>query len=141
MRTNLGSNWVRSVLAGRKLICTGPIAVSPFEGRCVISLRRSSTHARRIYRSDLPRIPTANRPRVFSRNAAFQPVLYGNQEICEIDPYAPSCLVNAGNVTAAFHFLTAKNEFYVVYGNANNLYTESSLFLKWIRYIGAPKGT
>ncbi len=76
---------------------------------------------------------------------SFQPLYYGaansTSGICFYDPYNPGCNVDAGNVTAAFHFLTAKNEFYVVYGNADNLSTEPSLFLKWIRYIGAPKGT
>jgi len=50
-------------------------------------------------------------------------------------------LVNAGNVTAAFHYLAAKNEFYVVYGDPNSVATKPALYLKWIRYIGAQKGT
>lgn len=50
-------------------------------------------------------------------------------------------LVDAGNVTAAFHFLAAKNEFYFVYGDPNSLATKPALYLKWIRYVGAPKGT
>ncbi len=49
--------------------------------------------------------------------------------------------VNASNVTVAFHVLTAKNEFYFVYGDANSLYTTPAIYLKWIRYIGAGKGT
>ena len=49
--------------------------------------------------------------------------------------------VDAANVSAAFHFLSAQNEFYVVYGNPNSLSTTPALFLKWIRYIGAEKGT
>ncbi len=49
--------------------------------------------------------------------------------------------VNAGNVSVAFHVLTAKNEFYVVYGDPNSLSTTPALFIKWIRYIGAAKGT
>jgi hypothetical protein len=72
---------------------------------------------------------------------AFQPLVYDDPQVCNVNPYNPGCFVDAGNVTAAFHFLTAKNEFYVVYGNADNLSTEPSLFLKWIRYIGAEKGT
>jgi hypothetical protein len=48
---------------------------------------------------------------------------------------------NAGNVTVAFHFLDRRNEFYIVYGNPNSLATTPALYLKWIRYIGAPKGT
>jgi hypothetical protein len=49
--------------------------------------------------------------------------------------------LNAANVSVAFHFLTAKNEFYAVYGDPNSLSTKPALFLKWIRYIGAEKGT
>jgi uncharacterized protein DUF5916 len=48
--------------------------------------------------------------------------------------------LNAANVSVAFHFLTAKNEFYAVYGDPNSLSTKPALFLKWIRYIGAEKG-
>jgi len=49
--------------------------------------------------------------------------------------------LNAGNVSAAFHFLAAHNEWYVVYGNPNNLSTLPAFYVKWIRYIGAEKGT
>jgi hypothetical protein len=49
--------------------------------------------------------------------------------------------LGAGNVTAAFHLLQQKNEFYIVYGDPNSLSTKPALYLKWIRYIGAPKGT
>jgi hypothetical protein len=49
--------------------------------------------------------------------------------------------IDAANVTVAFHLLSAKNEFYLVYGNPNNLQTLPALYFKWIRYIGAPKGT
>jgi hypothetical protein len=55
--------------------------------------------------------------------------------------YSPFDLVNAGNASMAFHFLAARNEFYVVYGNPNNLATYPALYVKWIRYIGAEKGT
>jgi hypothetical protein len=72
---------------------------------------------------------------------SFEPLSYDVPSICANNPYNPGCDVNASNVTLAFHFLTAKNEFYVVYGDANNLSTEPALFLKWIRYIGAEKGT
>ena len=48
---------------------------------------------------------------------------------------------NAGNVSAAFHLLHTKNEFYIVYGDPNSLATTPAFFVKWIRYIGAPKGT
>jgi len=49
--------------------------------------------------------------------------------------------LNAGNVSVAFHVLTLRNEFYVVYGDPNSLATTPALFVKWIRYIGAAKGT
>jgi hypothetical protein len=49
--------------------------------------------------------------------------------------------VNASNVTLAFHLLRSKSEFYVVYGDPNSLATTPALFLKYIMYIGAPKGT
>ena len=58
---------------------------------------------------------------------AFQPPPFGH--------------VNAGNVSMAFHYLTSRNEFYLVYGDPNSLSTTPALFLKWIRYVGAPKGT
>lgn len=81
--------------------------------------------------------------RVIGQNLpnSFEPLLYDAPAACLENPYNPGCLVNAGNVTVAFHFLASRNEFYVVYGNANNLSTEPALFLKWIRYIGAEKGT
>jgi hypothetical protein len=78
---------------------------------------------------------------------AFQPVTYGNildqSSACSIvqgNPYNPGCFVNAGNVSVAVHYLRNRNEFYFVYGNANNLTTQPALFFKWIRYIGAQKG-
>jgi hypothetical protein len=51
--------------------------------------------------------------------------------------------VSGGNVTAAFHFLArdGKSEFYAVYGDANSFSTTPAVFLKYIRYVGAPKGT
>lgn len=72
---------------------------------------------------------------------SFQPLSYDSPPICLANPYNPGCFVDASNVTVAFHFLTSKNEFYLVYGDANDLSTEPALFLKWIRYIGAEKGT
>ena len=53
----------------------------------------------------------------------------------------PLDYVNAGNVTAAFHFLASRNEFYAVYGDPNSLATTPALYVKWIRYVGADKGT
>jgi hypothetical protein len=71
---------------------------------------------------------------------SIQPLTYAAAP-CVVNPYIPGCFVNAGNVSIAAHFLQARNEFYVVYGNANNLATEPALFFKWIRYVGAGKGT
>jgi hypothetical protein len=82
-----------------------------------------------------PNVPNSFQPLV------YEPVLINSPSVCSVNPYNPGCYVNASNVTLAFHFLTAKNEFYVVYGDSNNLSTEPALFLKWIRYIGAEKGT
>lgn len=59
----------------------------------------------------------------------------------EINGYAPFDYVDAGNVSVAFHFLAARNEFYLVYGSPNSLATTPALIFKWIRYIGAEKGT
>ncbi len=56
-------------------------------------------------------------------------------------PTAHTQPIDAVNLTAAVHFLALRNEFYVVYGNPNELSTEHALFVKWIRYFGAPKGT
>lgn len=53
----------------------------------------------------------------------------------------PTVASSDTNLTAAFHFLALRNEFYAVYGDPNTLDTTPALFLKWIRYIGAPKGT
>ena len=78
-----------------------------------------------------------------SRNASFDvgvrkitgPNLPNSYAVPDFTP------VNAGNFTAAFHFLAAANEFYFVYGNPNSTSTTPALYLKWIRYIGAQKGT
>jgi hypothetical protein len=37
--------------------------------------------------------------------------------------------------------LAARNEFYLAYGDPNTLNTAPAVLLKWIRYIGAEKGT
>ena len=78
---------------------------------------------------------------------AIEPLTYGNIydpasgcNVAQGNPYVPGCFVNAGNVSVAVHYLRGRNEFYLVYGNANNLTTEPALFFKWIRYIGAQKG-
>jgi hypothetical protein len=72
---------------------------------------------------------------------SFQTLSLASPSVCFANPYYPGCMVNAGNVSVALHFLAAHNEFYVVYGNANELSTYPALYLKWIRYIGAEKGT
>lgn len=72
---------------------------------------------------------------------AFQAPAFGTTVPCGANPYTPGCYINAGNVSLAFHFLAAHNEFYVVYGDPNSLGTTPALFFKWIRYIGAEKGT
>lgn len=77
------------------------------------------------------RIIGANLPNAFQAPDLPNPQLNG---------FLPFDYVNAGNVSAAFHFLAAKNEFYVVYGDPNSLSTTPALFVKWIRYIGAEKG-
>lgn len=72
---------------------------------------------------------------------AYQTLALASPGLCAADPYYPGCAIEAGNVSVAFHFLAARNEFYVVYGNPNSLATYPALFVKWIRYIGAEKGT
>ena len=56
------------------------------------------------------------------------------------NPYQSGYFVDAGNVSLALHYLRGPDEFYFVYGNANNLNTEPALFVEWILYIGAQKG-
>ena len=48
---------------------------------------------------------------------------------------------DATNVSAALHYFRGDDEFYLVYGNPNNLLTAPALFIKLIRYIGSGKGT
>jgi hypothetical protein len=72
---------------------------------------------------------------------SFQQLSLSSPDICFEDPYYPGCMVDAGNMSLAFHFLAARNEFYFVYGNPNSLATYPALYVKWIRYIGAEKGT
>ncbi len=79
----------------------------------------------------------------FSRTASFD---IGARRIIGRnlpDAFEPPqfAFVSAGNISAAFHFLAAKNEFYLVYGSPNSLATTPALIFKWIRYIGAEKGT
>lgn len=72
---------------------------------------------------------------------SFQMLSLVSPNVCFANPYYPGCMIDAGNFSAAFHFLAAHNEFYVVYGNPNSLATFPALYVKWIRYIGAEKGT
>lgn len=78
-----------------------------------------------------------------NRNASFDiglRRLIGNNLPNAFQPPAFDFL-SAGNISAAFHFLAAQNEWYVVYGNPNNLSTLPAFYVKWIRYLGAQKGT
>ncbi len=72
---------------------------------------------------------------------AYQTLALETPALCENDPYYPGCSIEAGNVSLALHFLEAHNEFYLVYGDPNDLSTLPALYFKWIRYIGAEKGT
>lgn len=72
---------------------------------------------------------------------AYQLPQWSGTTPCSVDPYLPGCSIDATNLSAAYHFLAARNEFYVVYGNPNDLTTLPALYVKWIRYIGAEKGT
>jgi hypothetical protein len=83
--------------------------------------------------------------RIMGRNLpnAFQsPDLPTTSAPCgTFNGFSPFDCVDAGNVSAAFHFLAAHNEWYVVYGSPNNLSTLPAFYVKWIRYLGAEKGT
>ncbi|MGA8474524.1 MAG: hypothetical protein WB681_05605 [Candidatus Cybelea sp.] len=80
--------------------------------------------------------------RIIGRNLpnSFQPFAHEDDKVCIQAPYAPGRLVNAGNVSVALHFLSAKNEYYIVYGDANALSTLSAYTSNGSRYIGAEKG-
>ncbi|HTU68963.1 MAG TPA: sugar-binding protein [Candidatus Baltobacteraceae bacterium] len=87
------------------------------------------------------RIIGPNLPNAF-QTPAYENI-YSPGSTCNIstgDPYQSGCFVNAGNVSLALHYLRGHNEFYFVYGNADNLNTEPALFVKWILYVGAQKG-
>jgi hypothetical protein len=51
--------------------------------------------------------------------------------------------VSGGNVSVAVHYLArdGRSEVYAVYGDPNSFATTPALFLKYIRYFGAPKGS
>jgi hypothetical protein len=58
-------------------------------------------------------------------------------------PITAGCTASddATNLSAAFHFFRGQNELYVVYGNPSRLSTVPALYVKFIRYIGAGKGS
>jgi len=49
--------------------------------------------------------------------------------------------INATNLSAALHYFHGGNELYVVYGDPSQLVTVPALYVKWIRYVGAGKGS
>jgi len=53
---------------------------------------------------------------------------------------APS-LVNASNVSFAYHRRMSHDELYFVYGDPNNLATTPAFIIKLVHYFGADKGT
>jgi hypothetical protein len=54
---------------------------------------------------------------------------------------APQQFVNAWNLSAAFHRKVPGGEVYIVYGDASTLYTVPQFIVKFIKYVGADKGT
>jgi hypothetical protein len=82
------------------------------------------------------RIVGRNLPNAFQVPDLPNPIACGGQ-----NTYTPFDCVKADNLSAAFHFLAAHNEWYVVYGNPNDLSTMPAFYVKWIRYFGAEKGT
>ncbi len=79
----------------------------------------------------------------FSRDASFDLGLRKiiGQNLPNAYSLPPFGYVNASNITLAFHILTGKNELYAVYGDPNSVTTTPTLFLKYILYVGASKGT
>ena len=63
------------------------------------------------------------------------PILFKSQ------PLNVSTIGGAWNLSAAFHQKVPGGEVYVVYGDASLLRTSPSFIIKFIRYIGAEKGT
>jgi len=49
--------------------------------------------------------------------------------------------VDASNVSLALHDRISRDDFYLVYGDANALVTSPQLILKWVHYFGAQQGT
>jgi len=54
---------------------------------------------------------------------------------------APLPASRTTNLSAALHRVTRHGELYLVYGDANALNTIPRLLLKYVRYVGAQKGT
>jgi hypothetical protein len=67
----------------------------------------------------------------------------GVRKIIGTAPPYPSATsaVNVTNLAASYHYLQPDGELYVAYGNPNNISTYPAAILKYIFYIGAPKGT
>lgn len=53
----------------------------------------------------------------------------------------PQTFVDGWNLSAAFHRKVPGGEIYVVYGDASAFSTSPQFIVKWIRYVGADKGT
>jgi hypothetical protein len=53
----------------------------------------------------------------------------------------PAQFTDAANVSVAFHRRFGQNEFYLVYGDPNQLSTLPALIVKFVHYFGAEKGT
>ncbi|HTD35222.1 MAG TPA: hypothetical protein VK665_16270, partial [Candidatus Elarobacter sp.] len=58
-----------------------------------------------------------------------------------VNGFSPFDYVSATNVSFAVHVLLKRQEFYFVYGDPNSLTTTPALYIKWIHYWGADKGT
>jgi hypothetical protein len=122
------------------------VSVLPLRRRVRLSLETDEDKYLTTYRGESPTTLWLERASVdyqLSKDASFD---VGARRI--IGGFLPNAFqpppfgfVNAGNVSLAFHYLSRSNEFYFVYGDPNSLSTTPALFLKWIRYVGAPKGT
>lgn len=70
---------------------------------------------------------------------AFQPPTFGAPASCA--NAAPGTIIDCSNVSAGFHVLVGHQELYMVYGDPSLLQTKPAFVVKWIRYLGADKGT
>jgi hypothetical protein len=122
------------------------LSVLPLRKRLRLTLQTDEDKYLTTYRGETPTtlwLERASLDYQLSKDASFD---VGARRI--IGGFVPNAFqpppfgtVNAGNVSLAFHYLSRSNEFYFVYGDPNSLSTTPALFLKWIRYVGAPKGT